>query len=189
MLPKHLLDTLDPALIHEWPFWTHPVGNGPYRYVRHVPTIMTELEPNPDYFGERPQIQRIVLRYGGNPITELLRRERGYRDRHHRVASRALATDPRFRIYHNIDHPNKTVINWNQNNPLFRDVDVRRALTMSIDRRTLYQVLGLSRHSNRQCSGVVAKFRARRGPGPPSIRPDGRRQVAGARWLGRSRQR
>lgn len=32
-----------------WDFWSHPVGNGPYRYVRHVPKTMLELEANPDF--------------------------------------------------------------------------------------------------------------------------------------------
>ena len=39
--PKHLLEGLDPAQVQEWDFWQRPVGNGPYRYVRHVPRTMT----------------------------------------------------------------------------------------------------------------------------------------------------
>lgn len=47
--PKHLLKDLVPKDIAKWDFWTQPVGNGPYRYVRHVPKTMMELEANPDY--------------------------------------------------------------------------------------------------------------------------------------------
>lgn len=46
--PRDLLKDLDPKEFYEWDFWTHPVGNGPYRYVRHVPKVMMELEANPD---------------------------------------------------------------------------------------------------------------------------------------------
>ena len=35
--PKHLLEDLDPTEFYQWEFWKRPVGNGPYRYVRHVP--------------------------------------------------------------------------------------------------------------------------------------------------------
>jgi ABC-type transport system substrate-binding protein len=36
----------DPAEFYEWEFWTHPVGNGPYRFVRYVPETMMEFEAN-----------------------------------------------------------------------------------------------------------------------------------------------
>ncbi len=35
--PKHLLEDLNPTEFYQWEFWKRPVGNGPYRYVRHVP--------------------------------------------------------------------------------------------------------------------------------------------------------
>lgn len=59
--PKHLLEELDPAEFAAWDFWTHPVGTGPFRYVRHVPKTMMELEANPDYYGGRPRIDRLTL--------------------------------------------------------------------------------------------------------------------------------
>ena len=141
MLPKHLLDTLDAAQIQSWPFWMQPVGNGPYRYVRHVPTIMTELEANPNYYGETPKIPRIVVRYGGNPVTELLSGNVDMVGSVTPLQAVGLAADPRFRVYHNIRHDGQVAIGWNHRNPLFRDVDIRRALTMSIDRRELHRVL------------------------------------------------
>lgn len=48
--PKHLLENLDPKDFYKWDFWTQPVGNGPYRYVRHVPNTMMELYANPDFY-------------------------------------------------------------------------------------------------------------------------------------------
>jgi len=55
--PKHLLEHLDPKQFFEWDFWTHPVGNGPYRYVRHDPNTHMELAANPDYTGESLQLK------------------------------------------------------------------------------------------------------------------------------------
>lgn len=142
MLPKHLLDTLDTQRIYSWPFWIQPVGNGPYRYVRHVPKTMTELAANPDYYGEKPKIPRIVLRYGGNPLTELLSGNVDIASGITPLQAVQLAADPRFRIYHTVRYDAYAVaVVWNHRNPLFRDADVRRALTMSIDRRELNQIL------------------------------------------------
>ena len=70
--PKHLLEDLDPKKYGSWKFWTEPVGNGPYRYVRHVPRTMIEIEANPDYYLGKPKIERVVFKFGGNPLIELL---------------------------------------------------------------------------------------------------------------------
>jgi peptide/nickel transport system substrate-binding protein len=185
MLPKHLLDTLDPGQIHSWPFWIEPVGAGPFRYVRHVPTIMTELEANPNYYREQPKIPRIVLRYGGNALTELRSGNVDIVVGLTPLQAVGLAADPRFRIYHNVDYKSQVAIAWNHRNPLFRDVEVRRALTMSIDRRELHRVLDypddlpisdvpvLARH---YAQGVV--------PDPLPFDPEGAaRLFAGAGWV------
>ena len=61
--PKHILEKLDVKKYWEWDFWTNPVGNGPYRYVRHVPQTMMELEANKDYFRGEPEIKRVILKF------------------------------------------------------------------------------------------------------------------------------
>lgn len=144
ILPKHRLDTLDieEGGIFNWPFWVQPIGDGPFRYVRHVPKTMTELEANPDYYGETPKIPRVVLRYGGNAFIELLSGNVDIASGITPLQAVQLAADPRFRTYHSSRaNPRDVAITWNHRNPLFRDADVRRALTMSIDRRTLHRIL------------------------------------------------
>ncbi len=145
--PKHLLDKLDPKELNNWEFWTHPVGNGPYRYVRHVPKTMMELEANPDYYRGKPQIERVVLKFG-NPsgpgaVIELLSGNVDVVRDINRMDVAKLRDDPRFRVY---DAPSSGVvilILWNQRHPPFRDPKVRRALTVAINRRELHQVLNL----------------------------------------------
>lgn len=138
--PKHLLDRLDPAEFAGWEFWVRPVGNGPYRYVHHVPGAMVELAANPDYYRGRPTIDRVILKFGGQPFAELLS---GSVDV---VATEAdvvkLAGDPRFHVYHSFGPANQAIV-WNHHYPAFRDPRVRRALTLAIDRRELLSVLNL----------------------------------------------
>jgi peptide/nickel transport system substrate-binding protein len=141
VLPKHLLEPLDLDNIFSWNFWIQPVGNGPYRYVRHVPGVMTELEANPDYYGEEPSVPKIVLRFGGNGLTELLSGNVDIATRIKPLQAVQIADDSRFRIYHKIKYMSHVGILWNHRNPLFQDADVRRALTLSIDRRELNQIL------------------------------------------------
>jgi peptide/nickel transport system substrate-binding protein len=139
--PKHLLEGLDPENISNWEFWTQPVGNGPYRYVRHVPQTMVELEANPDYFRGKPKIQKVILRFGSE-VTALNELLAGNVDVIQVSLSDIpkLPEDPRFRIYYK-----KTwfvgAIFWNHRHSLFRESAVRKALTMAIDRRELARLL------------------------------------------------
>ena len=144
--PKHLLEDLDPAEIWEWDFWIHPVGNGPYRYVRHVPQTMIELEANPDFYKGKPKIDRVVLKFrpSGDPsLTELLSGNVDMLLYINRMDLLTLSKDHHFRVYDRILHHRLRAIAWNQHHPFFRDPKVRRALTLAINRRELLQVLYL----------------------------------------------
>ena len=75
--PKHLLEGLDRKAFESWDFWAHPVGDGPFRFVRYQPGTMIEFEVNPDYYRGKPKIERVVLKFVGPAergagVTELL---------------------------------------------------------------------------------------------------------------------
>ncbi|MFN2399766.1 MAG: ABC transporter substrate-binding protein [Gemmatimonadaceae bacterium] len=140
--PRHLLEGLDPKRFWKWEYWPRPVGNGPYRFVRHVPQTLMEFEANPDYYGGKPRIDRVILKFVGDAwLTELLA---GNVD----IASGDLLQvprirqDPRFRVYYGIPY-GAWAIFWRTDHPLFRDPRVRRALTLAIDRPELARLLNL----------------------------------------------
>lgn len=54
--PGYLKQNGDDALVRR------PVGTGPYRFIRWVRDDRVELEANPDYWGGRPRIDRVVFR-------------------------------------------------------------------------------------------------------------------------------
>ncbi|HVS12169.1 MAG TPA: pseudouridine synthase, partial [Planctomycetota bacterium] len=146
--PKHLLEKLDPRDFYQWDFWTRPVGNGPYRYLRRLPKTMMEFEANPDYYRGRPRIERVVLKFGELSMTEILS---GNVDVLPYVPSMDLLKvkgDPRFRVYTYLG-PGESALRipkailWNLRHPPFRDARVRRALTLAINRRELHEALNL----------------------------------------------
>jgi|SRR5579859_25493 len=145
--PKHLLQHLDPTKFWEGSSWTLPVGDGPYRLVRHVPQTLVEYGANPNYFRGKPSIARVVLRFGdtssSQALTELLSGNVDVVPYANRMDLFKLGDDPRFRIYDSIDVETRRAIAWNHRNFLFQDRQIRRALTLAINRRELLQVLNL----------------------------------------------
>lgn len=145
--PEHLLEDLDPAGFYDWEFWTHPVGNGPYRYVRHVPQTMMELEANPDYYRGSPAIDRLVLKFrtagSGAGLVELRSGNVDLVGQVNFAEAELLERDPRFRVHYRVSSTGEVWLFWNRRNLLFESVRIRRALTRAIDRRTLHRLLRL----------------------------------------------
>ncbi len=140
--PRHLLEKLDPKRFWQWDFWMHPVGDGPYRFVRYVPETLMEFQANPDYYGARPRIERLILKFvGGAGLTELLAGNVDIAEADLTQIPR-VTKDPRFRL-HVQGHAGARGIYWKTDHPLFSDARVRRALTLAVNRRALLQLLNL----------------------------------------------
>lgn len=141
--PAHLLEHLDPAEFEEWEFWKEPVGNGPFRYVRHTPQTMVEFEANPDFYLGKPDIDRLVVTFGPESITELLSGNVDAMNLENRFAVDPIVDDPRFRIYYEAWDDVSAVLSlfYDHADPRFEDARVRRAVAHSIDRRELNQLL------------------------------------------------
>jgi peptide/nickel transport system substrate-binding protein len=140
--PRHLLKNLDPTEFYQWPFWTQPVGNGPYRYVRHVPKTMMELEANQDYPLGTPRVEHVILKFGQSTLLELLSGNVDALIDVNPMELLKLSDDARFRRYDQRT-PNVRTIYWNHRHRFFRNSKVRKALTVAINRRELLDVMNL----------------------------------------------
>jgi peptide/nickel transport system substrate-binding protein len=139
--PKHILEKLDPKEFWNWDFWTKPVGNGPYKYVRNVPGIMSEVEANPNFSRDKPKIERVVFKFLDKPsLTELLSGNVDGFDFVPRDFLLKLPKKHNFCFYHRWN-PAFIFIYWNHRNPFFKDVEIRKALTMAINREELAAVV------------------------------------------------
>jgi peptide/nickel transport system substrate-binding protein len=186
ILPKHLVEHLDPDRIYQWDFWMRPVGCGPYRLLRRQATTMVELEANPDYYKGPPRIQRIMLKFTkGADLTELLS---GNVDTIHLSDTAQLpviAHDSRFRTYWAQSAGIGGILSlvWNNEHPLFREPDVRRALSLAINRRELAQLLNLPGQSA-LVDGLYTRRQLQRGEAtePPFDLVEARRLLEAAGW-------
>ncbi len=145
-MPRHLLESEDPAEFTEWEFWQSPVGNGPFRHARHVPGTMIELEANPDYYRGEPQIKRVVIKLSAaGSQSGLLELRSGNVDiiRTTLLQASAIERDPRHRVAHRVSSSHTRWLLYHPEHPIFSDRQVRRAMTHAIDRPALQAARGL----------------------------------------------
>lgn len=118
-------------------FWRHPIGTGPFRFVQQEIDKEVILERNPDSWQPQPQIQRVTFAVVPDAITRALELQKGSAD----VAINSLTADMVQVLQ---SHPKLvvetcpgTVINYlgfNLRDPLLKDVRVRRAIALAINR-------------------------------------------------------
>ena len=135
---------------------------------------MVELEANLGYYKGKPRIARVVLKFAGQAgLTELLSGNVDAIQWTNPVQLSKLANDARFRTFTAPYIVRSWVIYWQNEHPLFRDRDVRRALSLAINRRELLQVLNLPSQFP-LADGVYTRRQFQRGelPAPPRYDPD-----------------
>ncbi|HEX5724329.1 MAG TPA: ABC transporter substrate-binding protein, partial [Longimicrobiaceae bacterium] len=161
-VPMHLLRDVPPAELKNHPFSTRqPVGNGPFRFVSREQGQRWVFEANPDFpreLGGRPYLDRIVYRYIPDPtvlLTELLTGNLDYYIAPSPEQVEEIEGSPNTRL---LSFPDRAfvIVGWNERLPMFKDVRVRRALTMAIDRRAIID--GVRRGYGELANSTVPPF-------------------------------
>ncbi len=150
-IPRHIFAAGD---FNNHPNARHPVGTGPYRFVKWDTGREIVLERNADYWNasRRGNLDRIVYRIITDPNAALQVFKKGELDLTTLTPNQWVReTDPRTfqREFRKAQYylPNYSYIGWNERRAFFSDKRVRRAMTMLVDRRTLLEKLrfGLGR--------------------------------------------
>ncbi len=146
IMPRHLLDSIPPARLRQAAFNKHPVGNGPFRFVSTRANDRWVFEANPAFpaaLGGRPRLNRVIWRVIPENTAQITEIRTGQVDmilgpRAENV--QALDAEPTMRA---IIRPSNryNMVTWNNQRAGLNDARVRRAITMSINRAELLQVL------------------------------------------------
>jgi peptide/nickel transport system substrate-binding protein len=137
LLPRHLAGRDADLVTGE--FSRHPVGCGPFRFVRYETDREIVLEANDDYWDGRPAIDQLVFRIFPDQRTAYQALFTGELDFMHMSADlwQEARDSPRAEhlrsgIYHALSVWH---IGWNaRGNPFFGDPRVRRAMVHALDR-------------------------------------------------------
>lgn len=119
---------------------THPIGTGPFRFVRFERGREILLETNPDYFLGRPYLDGMVFRIIPAPATQFRALLAGETDWSFIPASEwskepaTPAFQKRFQVF---EYPAQFLhyIGWNERVSFFSDAKVRQAMTLALDRQ------------------------------------------------------
>ena len=147
ILPKHLLEKQD---LVTTPFREHPVGTGPYRFLRWVRGERIELRANPDYFEGRPYVEYTIYRIIPDESTIFLELQVQGVDQTSLtpLQFQRMTSTPRFtKAYQKFRYPSfgYTYLGYNLKDPKFQDVRVRQAINLAIDKQEIIRgvLLGL----------------------------------------------
>ncbi len=152
ILPKHLLGGMTPAEITAAPYNLQPVGCGPFRYksMEAQSSLISSMmfEAFPDYFGNKPFIQELTFKFYPDAESALNAYDQqevmGVGEIPTEQLTRSLQKEemqlftgrlPRLSlVYLNLD---------NAKLPFFKELDVRKALMMGINRQSIInRILG-----------------------------------------------
>jgi len=123
----------------------HPIGSGPFRFVRMTTDEDIVLERNPDYFGARPTIDRVRFRVVPDAIVRALELRKGSTD----IGGvnsltpdmiLALGKQPNLMVE---EEPGTSLsyVAFNFVDPILARREVRQALAYAVDRESLIQYL------------------------------------------------
>ena len=136
ILPKHILEGQN---IRETPFARKPVGAGPYRLKSWEPGSRITLTASPTYFDGKPHISEVVYRIIPDSATMFMETRAGRLDvmdlsplQYLRQTSGPL-WEEQFHKYRYLASV-YVFLGFNLEHPFFKDVRVRRAISMAINR-------------------------------------------------------
>src|SRR5437016_1967160 len=148
ILPAHLLRSVPREQWRTAPFGRQPVGDGPYRFVRWQAAQSIELVADTTFFLGRPGIRRLIWRFTPSlpvAVQQVIADQADIREQlvtpdnvERAKAAKQLAIYPfRGNVYTFLSFNQRAPGDTSKPHPLFGDRDVRRALTMAVDRASL----------------------------------------------------
>jgi len=144
VVPKHILRDVPPAEIRSHPFGRQPLASGPFQLKRWVSRQYIELVPNERYFGGRPYLDRVIFKIVPDVTNLLVQLETGEIDMMIGVppkdVKRLREHNPDVQIYP-VSGRVYYYVGWNEQKEFFKSAQVRRALTMAINRRAIIDAL------------------------------------------------
>jgi peptide/nickel transport system substrate-binding protein len=119
------------------------VGTGPYKFAEYIPNDRFVLEANPEYWGEKPKLKRIVFRVIPEDSSRLAALEAGEIDMMTEVSPdhvKRIESHPNLKLI-STDTVRVLYIRLRENRKPLDDVRVRRALNYAVNKKEIVRYL------------------------------------------------
>jgi len=148
ILPAHLLRSVPRDQWKTAAFGRQPVGSGPYKFVRWQSAQSIELVADSTFFLGRPGIRRLIWRFTPNlqvAVTQVIADQADVREQlvtpenvqRARAAPQLKLQPFRGNVYTYMGFNLRASGDTSKPHPIFSDREVRRALSMAVDRASL----------------------------------------------------
>ncbi|MFL5575262.1 MAG: peptide ABC transporter substrate-binding protein [Gemmatimonadaceae bacterium] len=146
IVPEHLLKDVKPAELKTSELARHPVGTGPFRFVRWTPGASLEVVADTTYYRGRPKLDRVIWSVSPDFSAATTKLFAGEADlfeplRPENLAEVAKHPELKVVTFPSLDYGfmqfNLREPKTRRPHPLFGDRALRRALTMALDRRSM----------------------------------------------------
>ncbi|MGQ0606840.1 MAG: ABC transporter substrate-binding protein [Chloroflexota bacterium] len=143
IVARHVYEGTDPL---EAPANLEPIGTGPFRFVSYTPESEIRFAANDDYFRGRPPLDEVVQRIipdAGSSVIALEAGEVQWLWGVPGADQERLAADENIEFLRTDRNPGGSncimTVSFNLENPIFADVNVRRAFAHGLDRQAFLE--------------------------------------------------
>jgi len=153
IVPKHVLEKGEPDF-NKHPFGRHPIGTGPYKFVRWDTGAQIVVERNDDYWGGPTHYpKRLIFQIIEEPYVAAQLLKKGEIDAFDRVSpiqwEREMKGSRSMSHLHETvyDFPSYNYMGFNLRNPIFSDIRVRHAIDLLMPRDKILQQVYLGQYA------------------------------------------
>lgn len=183
ILPQHLLGQIAPKDLRNADWWKSPVGSGPFKWTRYVPDQYVELSANGDFYRGKPKLARLINRYFKDGSSAALALQAG-EIQHSPLTLDQVRENEKTKSYQVVSGSSHVLnyIGLNNDDPRFKDLRVRQAIMLALDRPAIVKNLYAGSATLAGCALTLPRFV------PAQLEPyasdlgKARQLLADARW-------
>jgi peptide/nickel transport system substrate-binding protein len=139
ILPEHLLKDIPRSALGTAPFARNPVGSGRFRFVRWAPGDRIEVMADTANYRGRPKLDRVIWSLAPDPTAAATKLLAGEADFYEALRREHIPDVEKNAQLRTLRYPQLAYgfVGFNLREPLFANRELRRALTMGVDRKRL----------------------------------------------------
>ena len=159
IVPEHLLGKMSVKELRNSDWWKQPIGTGPFKWHAYLPDQYVELDANKNFYRGRPKLNKLINRYFKDGSSASIALQAG--EIQHTYLTLDQVKQSRNNSVFNVIAGPSNVLNYigvNNNDPRFKDVRVRQAILLAIDRNAIIKYIYGNEATLSNCVLSLPKF-------------------------------